>query len=488
MQTASNAPSKPNDRILSHKGYSVRKSSLKTSELVKLKKDLTVTPIAHPSYPFVNSFGVYEEGPQWIRIPRRFALDRYGEPQKTMLTEHPIRAEKCEFNGSLRENQLVPHDTALKGLLEKKAGLLCLPTGSGKTVTMISILSKLQQRTCILVHKSQLLQQWHAELKRFLPKLRIGVIQQKKKSFEEECDVYIVMIQTLLNMESIPPIFGFTVIDEVHHTPSCTFSQTLFKVNALYVLGLTATPQRKDGLTHLLQWHIGDILYQERPDRRDQSTTCVEIYNYVPVGVDPRKYAEMITKLCEDEERNAYIVAALKQQLEKDVEKKRRVLILTERKNHATLLYECLKAHYGKTRPCALLLGGMRKDLFEKESEKDILVATYHLMSEGISLPHLNTILFATPKRDVVQALGRIFRKVHTEINPMIIDISDSVLRGQQAARLKIYKTELNGNITTTYHTEKSVKIKLTETEDEDSNSENDDSPVNGPPPKFLFD
>lgn len=476
---ASNATmtTKSIDKILSHKGYSVRKASLSFAELKTLKKDLMVTPIAHPDYPFVKTFGVYEDGQQWIRIPRRYGIDRYGDPDRNLLEDHILPDKKFEFKGELRENQLVPRDTALDQLLQKSSGLLCCPTGGGKSVIFLSIMSKLKQRACILVHKSQLLQQWHSEIKRFLPNLRVGIIQQKKKDFSEECDVYLIMIQTLLNMTSVPPIFGLTCIDETHHIASCTFSQILFKVNSKYVMGLTATPDRKDGLTKVIQWHIGDILYQERPDRRNQSTTFVEIYNYFPPrGLDPRKYAEMITKLCDDEERNRYIIDAICEQLRKDPEKKRRMLIMTERKSHAINLYSELRDIYKTERTSGLLLGGMRKDILENEMGKMILVATYNLMSEGISIPQLNTILFATPKRDVVQALGRIFRKTHTDINPMIIDISDSILRGQQAARLKTYNVELNGNIKINYHTM-----------DEMSDEDDDDDEKNSISPGFTL-
>lgn len=432
---------------------------MEVDEIRKLKKDLTVTPICHKEYPFATPFPVYEDRTSWIRIPRFFGMERYGEPDKISLLDQPLDEKSCTFSGSLRESQLEPHNVALKGLREKGTGLLCCPTGAGKSVTLLSLLSHLKQRTCILLHKSQLLQQWNSEIARFLPDLKVGIIQQKQKSFSENCDVYIIMIQTLLNMKEIPNIFGFTVIDECHHLSSSTFSQVLFKVNSKYILGLTATPERKDGLTKVIYWHIGDILYHQKPDRRGQSTTHVEVYNYSPgPGYNPRKYAEMVSKLCTSAERNSYIVDALAQQLAKDGENKRRVLILTERKGHAKDLRDTLDNIYGDVRPCGLLVGGLKKQVMEVEMEKHILVATYNLMSEGISIPCLNTILFATPKRDVVQALGRIFRKTHTDINPMIIDICDSMLKGQQAARLKTYKSELNGNIKVTYHSQDDIE------------------------------
>ena len=266
------------------------------------------------------------------------------------------------------------------------------------------------------------------------------------------------MIQTLLNIPVVPQMFGMTVIDESHHIPSCTFSKILFKVNAKYVVGLTATPNRKDGLTNVLHWHVGETLYEEMPDRREQTTTLVEVYYYVTSRVsykiDPRNYADMITKLCNDEERTEVIIEAIQEQLSLDPHRERRMLILTERKSHARTIANLLQDIYGKDRSCGLLLGGMKKETLEGEMEKDLLVATYNLMSEGISIPKLNSILFASPKRDVVQALGRIFRKIHKDVNPLIIDIADSILRGQLKGRLTIYEKELNGNIKIRHHHE----------------------------------
>ena len=309
--------------LLSHKGYSVNKLHLDATQLAKLKKDLTVTPEAHPDYPAPKSFPVYEEGSNWIRIPRCFGLSFFGKPSQTKFTDNPLDDSKCIFAGQLRPSQQVPHDTVLRHLLDEngsQSGLLSLATGSGKTVVNLSLLSHLKQRTCILVHKSQLLQQWKAEINKFLPHMKVGIVQQTKKDFSTDYDIYLIMIQTLLNIDSVPPIFGVTVVDETHHVPSATFSKVLFKVNAKYVIGLTATPTRKDGLIQVLHWHVGEIIYQEKPDRREQNTTLVEIYRHVPGmrRMDPKQYAQIITALCTEEKRTKLILRAIEEQLDKD--------------------------------------------------------------------------------------------------------------------------------------------------------------------------
>jgi superfamily II DNA or RNA helicase len=443
--------------ILSHKGYSIYKKSIDNENLAILKKNLIVTPELHPDFPPSKSFPVYEEGLNWFRVPRVYGLTHFGKPNKYVFANNTLEETKCQFSGQLRSTQVTPHDIMLNHLFDDngcRSGLLCLATGSGKTVVTLSLLSHIKQRTCILVHKSQLLQQWKAEINQFLPNMKIGIIQQIKKEFSTDCDIYLIMIQTLINIDFVPPIFGVTVIDECHHIPSTTFSKVLFKVNAKFVIGLTATPNRKDGLTQVLHWHIGDIIYQEKPDRKEQMTTLVEIYRYVPdmLYMDPKKYAQIITALCSDKNRNLVILNAIQEHLDQDDKIARRILILTERVNHAKTLYVSLSRKYENKRTCGLLIGGMKKDIMEQEMQKMILVATFNLMSEGISIAQLNSIVFASPKKDVVQALGRIFRKIHQNINPLIIDISDTIFRGQERARLAIYKKELNGNIKINIH------------------------------------
>jgi superfamily II DNA or RNA helicase len=450
--------------ILSHKGYSINKKLFGDEQLNSVRKELTVVPETHPDYPTPKQFAVYEEGANWLRVPRTYGLKKFGIPSKISFQDNVLDDDKCVFQGQLRPTQILPHDTMLASLLDEKgfqSGLLCLATGSGKTVTLLSLVSKLKRRTCVLVHKSQLLQQWKAEIHRFLPNMKVGIVQQTKKDFDADCDIFLIMIQTLLNIPSVPTIFGATVIDECHHIPSATFSKVLFKVNARYVIGLTATPNRKDGLTQVLHWHVGDIVYHEKPDRRDQNTTFVEVYRHVPNvrRFDPKQYSQMITDLCKEEKRNALILKAIDEHFEQDTSRLRSMLILTERVSHARTLYGALFQKYDvvgdeNRRTCGLLIGGMKKHTIEDEMKKMILVATYNLMSEGISIEQLNSIVFASPKKDVVQALGRIFRKVHKDINPLIIDISDSVFRGQERARLSIYKRELNGNIRVTVHEE----------------------------------
>ena len=442
---------------LSSRGYAVRKGALSSQEVAKLKKDLTAVPITHPDYPFAKSFPVYRIGKDFIHVPRCFGIQRFGPPKISTLKDRPFPEEKCVFKGQLRPNQLKPHDTVLSYLRKSQTGLLSILTGGGKTVCAISIISHLKQRTCVIVHSTHLLQQWCSEIARFLPDLKVGIIQQENKSFADDVDIYIVMIQTLTNIPDVPPnLFGFTIIDEAHHVPSQTFSSALFKVSSKYMLGLTATPTRKDGLTNVLHWHLGEIIYQEKPNRKDQPVTEVRIYRFwdESLQLNPREnYAGMITQIGENKTRNCYLKVILKSILDDDAEDElRRIVVFTERRGHAQLLHEIVQSLTGRS--CGLILGGMKQSVVTTEKEKHIIVATYQSISEGVSIEQLNTIIFASPKKDVVQALGRIFRRVHDQIHPMIVDISDAGLRGQERTRIATYNKELNGRIDLNYYDE----------------------------------
>ncbi len=441
--------------ILSSRGYSIDKRNLTDMELTRLQRSLTVAADAHPNFPVPSPFPVYEEGTNWIRIPRYYGVSHFGQPTiNTFATaDMSLRDERCTFTGRLRETQRTPHDQVLNHLFNVyPSGILSLMTGSGKTVIALSLISRLKQRVCILVHKSLLLEQWKCELEQFLPNLRVAVIQQKSKEFSTDYDVYLVMIQTLLNINVVPPIFGFTIVDEVHHLPSQTFSKVLFKVNAPYLLGLSATPERKDGLTKVLHWHLGKIIYAELPDRRNQPTTEVRVVRYTaPYPLDPKRYAAMITSICNDVRRNRLLVAAVKKILVEDVDNLRNVLILTERLEHVNLLQKEIAVFEPDT---AVIVGGMKKADVDVAIQRRILIATYMLMSEGNNVPKLNTIVIASPKRDVAQALGRIFRQLHTIVHPIVLDVSDTCLRRQEQERLKTYDRELSGNMRVVYFDE----------------------------------
>ncbi len=179
------------------------------------------------------------------------------------------------FNGKMRENQIL----VINSFYEKlglnpenptnysnnktcKGGILKLGCGIGKTNIAIYLSHKLKLKTLVIVHKEFLMDQW-IERYKGLTNAKIGIIRQDKVDIKGK-DVVIGMLQSISMKDYDQEIFnefGLVVYDEVHHVASKVFSQALMKTSAEYTLGLSATPERSDGLFKVIKWHIGDILY-----------------------------------------------------------------------------------------------------------------------------------------------------------------------------------------------------------------------------------
>ena len=433
--------------ILSRYGYLVPKDIMKPHEISELRSELTTSQLPNPNVPNPPKIKMYEEFDDGFRVPRAWGMKRFGEPSKYQLKAVPTKNEaNFNFEGLLRVKQQLPFETTKNALLKNETGMLCLMTGSGKTVVAIAIMCALKQRTCILVHKSFLLEQWKQEITRFAPKLRIGVVQQTCRDWGQEFDVVLIMVQSMIRMTDYRSVsrFGFMIIDEAHHLPCRTFSDILFKMTTKYTLALSATPERNDGLSHVIQWHIGDMLFEERPNRSNQLETIVEKH-FIPsyVQFDPKQYSTFITRLCANEQRNSVLLKICKSLLKVDDDGKRSILILTERVQHAQLIADFLQKIEPST---SLVVGKQQMDKIKDKLKAKVIVSTYIMMAEGISISHLNTIVFASPKRDITQAMGRIYRKIHSDINPKIVDIVDTSLRGQSNGRNMIYTRELGSN------------------------------------------
>ena len=149
-------------------------------------------------------------------------------------------------------------------------GILSLSTGFGKTVTALSILPILKKKTIIVVNKVQLMKQWEAEIKKFLPTAKIGFLQGSK-NIQLEGDIIITMLQSLSRIDY--PLeffsdFGCVIFDEIHNTGSKLFSKVYKGLCCKYTIGLSATPNRSDGCEYLFEWHIGPVVYKSVNEKR----------------------------------------------------------------------------------------------------------------------------------------------------------------------------------------------------------------------------
>jgi superfamily II DNA or RNA helicase len=431
---------------LSQRGYAIRKSSLSEEDLAKVKKALTLVPKTIPGYDLVptETHYAYMESASALYVPKAYGLKHYGVPEIIKLP--PPVPVNLEFAASLRPQQIVACQSVLEACQDpaRMGGLLCLGCGQGKTVCGLWLICQLKVKTMIIAHKEFLLQQWRERIQQFIPDAKIGLIKAQDLEIEG-CDIVLASLQSL-SMKDYPPEtfdgFGCVVYDEVHRTSAKVFSQVFRKVLTKYTIGLTATPDRKDGLTRIFQWNIGDIAYQQL-NRSDLVHVQIlkysaddDAYNSVPTILSGKpNISRIINNITTYSHRNKFICKKITELANEG----RRILVMSDRRNQLealkTLLPSCYTSGY--------YWGGMSPAELKESEKAQIILCTYKYAEEGLDLKDMTTLVFASPKTDVVQCVGRILRQtVHTH-TPTVIDIVDefSVFPNQAKKRMAYYRS-----------------------------------------------
>jgi superfamily II DNA or RNA helicase len=319
-------------------------------------------------------------------------------------------------------------------------------TVTHNTVMGLKIISILKKKTLIIVHKEFLMNQWIERIAEFLPNAKVGKIQGQTFDIYEK-DIVIGMIQTLYDKDfpaNTFSSFGLTIVDEVHRIGSEQFSKTLFKTITPYMLGISATVERKDKLTKVLYMFIGEKIYSE--SREDVDPVCVRAIEYKTsdkefneVEVDFKgqpQYSKMIVKLCDYTPRSEFIVNVIRDLVEEHPDNQ--IMILAHNRSLLTYLYNTIQGRNLAT--VGYYLGGMKqKDLQETET-RQIVIATYAMAAEALDIKTLSTLVMVTPKTDIIQSVGRILRVKHE--HPIIVDIVDQhdLFQNQWRQRMRYYK------------------------------------------------
>lgn len=411
---------------LGKKGYTIHKSEINVSQQENLRKMLRVRPYVPNSPVKGEEFEVYRESSSKLYVPRYVGIEHFGKPSKSKLpTPEDIN---LPFAGDLRDYQ-----KHIVGEFMKKAndggGLLEIPCGRGKTVMALKILSEMGVKTLVIVHKSFLLNQWVERIEQFLPGARIGRIQGQTVDIEDK-DIVLGMLQSL-SMKEYPDTmfdsFGLTIVDEVHHIAAEVFVRSLFKIVTPHMLGLSATMQRKDGLTKVFKMFLGDVVYKEKPNmEHNVLVKAIEFHSnneeFNEIVYDYRgnpQYSTMISKLCNFYDRSNFMLKVLKESFTKDPNQQ--IIVLAHNKNLLTYLYKAIDEDDYAT--VGYYVGGMKEAALKESERKNIIIATYSMASEALDIKTLTTLLMATPKTDITQSVGRILRTKHSQ--PVVIDIID---------------------------------------------------------------
>jgi superfamily II DNA or RNA helicase len=338
-------------------------------------------------------------------------------------------------------------------------------TVTHNTVMGLNIISLLKVRTLVIVHKEFLMNQWIERIQQFLPNVTIGKIQGK--TLETDKDIVIGMLQSLSMKNYEPEVFsnfGLTIVDECHHIASEVFSRSLFKIMTPYMLGLSATMERKDRMTHVFKMFLGDIIYKEERDKTDEVRVRAVYYNdhsddeFSKTEYNFRgqtQYSAMIKKLCEHTYRSELILRVLEDLLRE--EPSQQIMILAHNKSILAYLHDTIEERNIAYGSVGYYVGGMKETQLKETETKKVVIATYAMAEEALDIKTLSCLILATPKTDVTQAVGRILRMKHKL--PVVVDIVDQhdIFKRQWDKRRRFY-TKCNYSIqeisNTEYHSD----------------------------------
>lgn len=390
------------------------------------KRELTVRAIENALGLRPPPFKVFKETTKHLCTPRFYGEEKWGPARDTR--PEPVAAA-IPFVGEARTMQ--------REAIAKYPGhgVLSLDVGLGKTFCALAIAARMGVRTMIIVHKEFLANQWAERIEQFCPGCTIGRVQQDKCELDHP--FVIAMIQTLCMRAHAIGTFdsiGLVIVDEAHHVGAPAFSQAMFTMCPKYTLGLTATPDRKDGLTRILYWFLGNCFYAAHRDS-SKNVRVKKVPFIHPEFLRPPPVsrlgkvclATMVNILVELPERNELLLDIIR-----EAATDHQVLILSDRRAHC----EWLVREIGET--AGLYMGGMKQEQLDESSKKRIVIGTFSLAHEGLDIATLSAIVLATPHSDVRQAVGRILR---TDGPKIIYDLVDtwSVMNAMFRKRAKIY-------------------------------------------------
>ena len=453
-------------RCLTKKGYIITKDDLDKKQEKQLIRELTVTPkilACYKAFAKPKKYRIYQASAKYYYLPRYYGMEKYGAPLRLSIPRGVNMNSDvlCKFEHLSHQNNAVKRmDEVFKpGLQLGAGGILSLPCGLGKTFLGIRKACLLGKRTMVIVNKECLMDQWVESIKKFT-NASVGIVQRDR--LELDNDFVVAMLHTLSQKKYPPGTFdciGFTIYDEVHHLSSMTFCKAMMKVRTRYTLGLSATPERRDGLSHVFYKFIGPLFHKEKRQGNNQviikqatitSTSTHYQELYMKNGI--KNTAGMATQLSQFPERNKFLVKCLRLLIGQG----RKILLLSSRREHLHDLKErlddaALKMPNGKYATYGFYYGKqgtnkkVHKQMLIETAKCDIILGTDAIAKEGLDIAALNTLVLSTPSgTDVEQAVGRILRKYHKTIYPMVIDVVDRTgnFYKHSRERVKWYRTE----------------------------------------------
>lgn len=435
--------------------FAVRKSELGEQAVADIKRELTVQPLSFDRMgPPPNRFRLYQEDDDVLYIPKFYGRSKFGVASATAAApaahvEQPYLLDRLWFKGSLRPDQEEPTGALLEALRDpaRGGGIMSLGCAGGKTCIALYCIAQLKRKTMVIVHKEFLLEQWRSRIGEFVPDARVGTLKAQTVDVRDK-DIVLASLQSLSMKDYPPDVFAdidVMVVDEVHRTGTEVFSRAFMKFAPAFTIGLSATVQRKDGMSKVFMWYLGDVVFSRKRARED---VCVEMVHYAHpspayseelfVGrSDKLNTSAMINRICDFEPRTRMVADRIAAAWREG----RRTLVLCDRKAFLRALDVQLEERGVDS---GFYFGGLPQATLDASAQKPVVLCTFAFASEGLDIPSLNCLFLCSPKTDIEQSVGRILRTEkhkRTQV-PLIVDIVDcfSLFPAQATKRKRFYK------------------------------------------------
>ncbi len=405
--------------------------------------------------------------PDYARAAR-YKATQYGMPEKYIYpdvrfpSDHPwfggialprfcsdplfrVVKKQVLYDGDHFDSSLADHiklrdyqEQAVSDAVEIGNGIIQAPCGAGKTAIGVGIIAQAQRSTLILVHSTDLLNQWVERLEEWIPTLKgnVGIIGMGKKKIGP---VTIGMVQTLsrktfTELYEIGKQFGMVIMDEAHHAPARSFVEVMAAMPARMRFGLTATPTRSDGLTKFMYWTFGEKVWSITHDELESKKLIdVPRVRLVPTTWSSRTsygtddYHNAITELSLCEERNNLMMSILKDCKSSG----RKTLVILPRANQCEDMNDlCLLSGIRSHCMIANTSQDDRDSIVQEARKGNVdVIFTCTIADEGLDIPRLDTLLLGTPSGNLSrleQRCGRIMRPHKEKSSGLIIDIRDA--------------------------------------------------------------
>lgn len=372
-------------------------------------------------------------------IPRNYLLP-CPSPHGFPKGEHATIRMKQTIK--LRDYQQDAIDAVARSYENEFGGILKMSCGSGKTITALAIAAKIGRKTLIVVDKDHLADQWKSEIDKALDGCTVNIISRTKRVTADP--IQICVSRSFLNSRFTWKdfvSFGLVILDEVHVYATNAYFRMFWKISRRYLLGLTATLQRKDGLEKVIEWHVGKVIFEYDNAYLGAKPIVVPVCYTCP---QPEKYANLfvendmiqVTKtykqiMIDDPYRLALVLHLIdKAKIEM---KKKKIIVICIFREQVKRVYDALRERGEKS--VGMFLGAKSnsdKLMQEQAISSDIIVAVRNLGAQSLNIPDLDCMILASSyvpdekeSLNLKQLIGRLLRKKH-EVSPVIFDVIDN--------------------------------------------------------------